>query len=198
MVARLVLLADSAFKYFFCFITVTISVGIVWFSNIWIDYNITFDSLGYLNIEFHITFQYPWKLIKGVDIMPLVKIEILKGKSPEYKKALLDGVHKALVDCFKIPDYDRNQRLYELDRENFEFSSNKTENFVLIELTVFKGRSYEAKKSLYKAIVDNLEKALGIKRTDVLIVIHEPPLENWGVAGGVPASEVDLGFKVDV
>lgn len=130
--------------------------------------------------------------------MPLVKIEIIKGKSLEYKKALLDGVHQALIDSFKIPDSDRMQRLYELEKEDFEISPNKTENFILIELTVFKGRSFEAKKGLYKAIVDNLEKALRIKRTDVLIVINEPSLENWGVAGGQPANEVDLGFKIDV
>lgn len=130
--------------------------------------------------------------------MPLVKIEMLKGKSIEYKKALLDGVHQALVDTLKIPDYDRMQRLYELEKDYFEISSNKTEDFILIELTIFKGRSFETKKNLYKAIVDNLEKALGVKRTDVMIVINEPSLENWGVAGGKPASEVDFGFKIDV
>lgn len=130
--------------------------------------------------------------------MPLVKIEMLKGKTSEYKKTMLDQIHQALVDILKIPDDDRMQRLYELDKENFEMSANKTDDIILIELTIFKGRSYEAKKNLYHAIVDNLHKALGIKRTDVIIVIHEPPLENWGVAGGKPASEVDFGFKIDV
>ncbi|MFB0919352.1 MAG: tautomerase family protein [Oscillospiraceae bacterium] len=130
--------------------------------------------------------------------MPLVKIEVLEGKSPEYKKALLDGVHQALVDALKIPDYDRMQRLYELDKEHFEISSNRTEDFILIELTIFQGRSFKAKKNLYKAIVDNLEKALFIKGTDILIVINEPPLENWGVSGGKPASEIDVGFKINV
>jgi len=67
-----------------------------------------------------------------------MKIEICKGKSPEYKKALLDGVHKALVDCFKIPDYDRIQRLYELDKEKFEISSNKTEERFKVKC-VFRG-----------------------------------------------------------
>lgn len=132
------------------------------------------------------------------NVMPLVKIEMLKGKSPEYKRVLLDGVHQALVDTLKIPDYDRMQRLYELDKEHFEISSNRTEDFILIELTIFEGRSFESKKNLYKAIVDNLEKDLNINRTDVLIVINEPPLENWGVAGGKPASEVDMGFKINV
>lgn len=130
--------------------------------------------------------------------MPLVKVEILKGKSNKFKKTLLDGIHQALVDSWRIPEHDRIQRIYELEKSNFEFPSYKTGNFILIELTVFKGRSYEAKECLYKAIVDNLEKSLEIKRTDVLIVINEPPLENWGTAGGKPASEIDFGFKIDV
>jgi hypothetical protein len=40
--------------------------------------------------------------------------------------------------------------------------------------------------------------ALNVPANDVLIVLHEPPMENWGVDGGTPASEVDVGFKVDI
>lgn len=130
--------------------------------------------------------------------MPLVRIELIKGRTLEYKKALMDGVHRALVDAFAIPEGDRIQRLYELESDAFERSENKTDDFVLVELTVFKGRSAEAKKKLYQAIVENLQASPGIKPSDVLIVIHEPPLENWGVAGGKPASEVDLGFDIHV
>jgi hypothetical protein len=32
----------------------------------------------------------------------------------------------------------------------------------------------------------------------VLIVLHEPPLENWGIRGGQAATDVQLGFKIDV
>lgn len=110
----------------------------------------------------------------------------------------MDGVHKALADCFKIPDGDRIQRLYELDRDNFEIPPNRTEDFILIELTVFKGRSFETKKKLYNSIVENLENLLGVKRTDILIVINELPLENWGIAGGKPACEVNMGYKIEV
>ncbi len=130
--------------------------------------------------------------------MPLVRIEILKGKDPGFKKALLDGVHRALVDALKIPEHDRMQRLYELDPENFERSAGKTENVVLIELTIFKGRSYEAKKKLYSNIAANLAKSPGISPKDVLIVINEPELYNWGVDGGKPASESDLGFDINI
>lgn len=129
--------------------------------------------------------------------MPLVKVEIRKGKSAEYKKALLDGIHQALIDSFKIPKADRIQRLYELDAENFEIAG-KSEDFVLIEFTVFKGRSLDAKRNLYKAVADNLDRSLGIKRTDILIVLNEPPLDNWGVRGCLPASEANLGFDINV
>lgn len=130
--------------------------------------------------------------------MPLVKIEIFKGKTAQYKKAILDGVHSALVQAFKIPDDDRMQRLYELDRENFEVTPTKTEQCTLIEITAFKGRSLEAKKKLYKEIINNLKINPGIDGNDIVIVINEPPLENWGVRGGKPANEVNLGFKIEV
>ncbi|PKL68827.1 MAG: tautomerase family protein [Methanobacteriales archaeon HGW-Methanobacteriales-1] len=130
--------------------------------------------------------------------MPLVKIEILKGYSEEYKKAILDAVHDALVESIKIPDDDRFQRLYELEKENFEFPPNKSEHVTLIEITMFPGRSFDAKKALYQKIVDKLAKNPGIDGEDILIILYEPPMDNWALKGGKPASEVDIGFKIDV
>lgn len=127
--------------------------------------------------------------------MPLVKIEIRKGNSEEFKRSLLEGVHRALVHALKIPDSDRKQRLYELEADNFE---NKTDNAVLIEITMFKGRSFAAKKELYGAITNTLSKNPGIRGEDITIVLNEQPLENWGIRGGKPANEVDIGFKIEV
>ena len=128
---------------------------------------------------------------------PLVKIEIRKGKPKEYKKAILTGLHDALVESVKIPDQDRLQRIYELDEDNFE-SYTKTDNITLIEIILYKGRSKEAKKALYKAINNNLALDPGIDGNDIIIVLIEPPLENWGIRGGKPASEIDLGFNIRV
>ena len=129
--------------------------------------------------------------------MPLVSISICKGRSRQEKKALMDAIHSALVDCFKIPDSDRNQRIIEIEPENFEYPEGKTQNFTIIEMTVFPGRSFDAKKKLYQTIVKDLGR-LDIQPNDILIVLKEPPLENWGIRGGRPANEVDLGFKLDV
>lgn len=132
------------------------------------------------------------------DNMPLVKIEIRKGYSPEYKKAILDGVHQALVDALGIPDSDRFQRIYELDKEDFEYPPDRTRAVTMIQITMFPGRSFEAKKELYQNIIQNLGENPGIDGNDILIILLEPPMENWGIRGGQPASEVDFGFKIDV
>ena len=129
--------------------------------------------------------------------MPLVKVSLLKGKSKEEKKALSDAIHAALMEAFRIPENDRNQRIFEFEPENFDVPEGKTSNYTLIEITTFPGRSLDAKRKLYQTIVQNLNK-LDIQQNDLLIVLKEPPLDNWGVRGGIPASEIDLGFKLDV
>lgn len=129
--------------------------------------------------------------------MPEVRIEVREGRSASEKKALLQAVHSALVEALRIPEHDRIQRLYELSAENFEIPPDKTEMFTLIEVTMFPGRSLDAKRVLYRALVRNLGD-LGVAPDDVFIILREPPMENWGIRGGVPASEVDLGFEVEV
>ena len=113
--------------------------------------------------------------------MPLVKIELLKGKSAEYKKTLLESVHKGLVESLDIEDWDRFQRIIEYDKADFEFPDFKSDNFMIIELTIFPGRSAEQKQNAIAAIKDRLSGALSIDPKDVFIVINDPPRENWSI-----------------
>jgi len=115
--------------------------------------------------------------------MPLVRIEIIKGKSDEYKRKLLDGVHVALVNAIQIGEWDRFQRLYEIEDGLFERSESKTDKFTMIEITMFPGRTKEQKAKIYEEIVRELFERLQIQATDIFIVINEPPNENWGLAG---------------
>lgn len=115
--------------------------------------------------------------------MPLVKINMLKGKSPEYKKSVLESVHNGLVASLGIEDWDRFQRIIEFDKCDFETAPEKTDDFMIIELSLFPGRTREQKKMAIEMITSNLASNLGIKPTDVFIVINEPPLENWGMGG---------------
>ncbi|MGZ7095815.1 MAG: tautomerase family protein, partial [Methanobacterium sp.] len=101
------------------------------------------------------------------------------------------------VESIKIPDNDRFQRLYELEEDNFEYPDTKTDDVTIIEIVMFQGRSIDSKKALYEAITCKLDLDPGIDGDDITIVLHEPPLENWGIRGK-PASEVDLGFNINV
>jgi len=115
--------------------------------------------------------------------MPLVKIEMLKGKSIEYKQTVLDSIHEALVTSLSIEDWDRFQRIIEYDRSAFEFPSFKSDNFMLIELTLFPGRTKSQKSAAISTITRLLADRLALDPGDVFIVINEPPLENWGMGG---------------
>jgi phenylpyruvate tautomerase PptA (4-oxalocrotonate tautomerase family) len=130
--------------------------------------------------------------------MPMVKIEMRAGKPADYKKAILDGVHQALVSAFNILENDRSPKIYEFPPENMEIPPGKSADYMVIEIKAFQGRSLTAKRNLYKNIVSELSKRTGISGNDITIVLNEIPLDNWCVRGGKPASEVDLGFKVNV
>ncbi|HME52099.1 MAG TPA: tautomerase family protein [Candidatus Lokiarchaeia archaeon] len=130
--------------------------------------------------------------------MPIARVDVIAGKSAGYKQALLDGIHDALVHALKIPKDDRNQVLTEHAAGDFERRAGQSDKFTIIEITMFKGRSLDAKRALYQRIVENLKKKPGIEGNDILIVLHEPPLENWGIHGGKAACDVDIGFKIDV
>jgi phenylpyruvate tautomerase PptA (4-oxalocrotonate tautomerase family) len=129
--------------------------------------------------------------------MPLVNISVRQGNSIEFKNSVHRAIHSALVSAFKIPDSDYNQKITEYDKNNWKIPPGKPDTFVMIEIFVFPGRKKETKKKLYEEIVKNLEN-VGINRVDTLILLIEQPLENWGLRGGIPADEVDLGFDTNV
>lgn len=115
--------------------------------------------------------------------MPLVRIEIIKGKDHDYKKKMMDAIHTALVNAIRIEEWDRFQRLYEIEDEFFERSESKTDKFTMIEITMFPGRTKEQKARIFEEVTKELKEQLGIDASDVFIVLNEPPNENWGLAG---------------
>jgi phenylpyruvate tautomerase PptA (4-oxalocrotonate tautomerase family) len=114
---------------------------------------------------------------------PLVRIEIKKGKSKEHKKAILNSIHDALIKSVKIKDTHIFQRIYELDEDSLEVPKSKTSNITLVEIIMFRGRTKETKKALYKAITNNLASNPKIEENDITIVLIETPLENWMIDG---------------
>jgi phenylpyruvate tautomerase PptA (4-oxalocrotonate tautomerase family) len=129
--------------------------------------------------------------------MPLIKISMIEGRTVDERLAVAEAVHKALIVAFKIPVHDKNIRIEEYKKENFILPPGKSDQYVIVEISVFSGRSVEAKRLLYKSIVENLA-ASGIESNDIFILLHEEPLENWGIRGGKAACDIDLGFSTRV
>src|SRR5215207_7698988 len=111
--------------------------------------------------------------------MPNVQISTRAGLSHDQKRALLDAAHAALVVAFKIPDHDRTQRLPEYAPDSFDIPPGKGPQYTVVEMSVFPGRSRDAKRALYREIVTRFETA-GVPAQDVFIVLTENALENWG------------------
>jgi phenylpyruvate tautomerase PptA (4-oxalocrotonate tautomerase family) len=122
--------------------------------------------------------------------MPLVTVTLRKGKSVEFKSAVLSAVHHALV-ASGVPEADRFQRVLELGADDFRFdsaypdaSAQRTDDFVLIEVLLSVGRSVKVKRKILADIIGNLESAPGLHPGNVMVVFKETQWENWAFAGG--------------
>jgi phenylpyruvate tautomerase PptA (4-oxalocrotonate tautomerase family) len=121
--------------------------------------------------------------------MPLVRIDLHKGKQTAYRQAISRIVQESLVSV-GVPKDDRFQVIAEHDAENFVFDPNyldirRTEDLVIIQITWNEGRTVEQKKALYKAIADGLAATLSLRREDVFVSLIEVKRENWSFGNGV-------------
>ena len=128
--------------------------------------------------------------------MPIAKIEVCRARPAHEVEALIEAVYQAQREALKVPEDDRQIRYIEHKPEHFAIPPSKTCDYTFVEILIFPGQTLEAKRNLYRGIVQRFGK-LGIAPTDILIALQEPPMENWGVRG-LPATEVDLGFSLDV
>ncbi len=131
--------------------------------------------------------------------MPSTTIEVRRRYGADEEVAIIDAVHDALVSAFDIPSGDKHVRLISHEPHRFAPSPAlaRPELYTFVAIDCFAGRSVQAKRTLYREIVDRLS-TLGIPPDHVTIVLRESPLENWGVRGGQAACDVDLGFNVNV
>lgn len=127
--------------------------------------------------------------------MPIVRIELRKGKSRDFKRIFIDSVHESMIETLMIPDDDKNIRLIDYESDCFD---SKPPYEYFIEIIMFSGRTKDTKNKLFKSIVDGLQDKLSIIPETVFIVINEQPADNWGIRGGISASDIQLDFKVNI
>jgi len=121
--------------------------------------------------------------------MPLVRIDLAAGKPAEYRKALGDVVHESLVSAIGIPRDDRFQVITEHSAGDLIYDPTylgiqRTDEFVVVQITLSDGRSVDQKRALYAAIADGLHARLHLRREDVFINLLEVRKENWSFGNG--------------
>ncbi len=119
--------------------------------------------------------------------MPLLRIDVVKGRSHEELRTLLQTIHDAMVTAFQVPVRDRYQVLTEHDPshlilEDTGLGFERSDNRILIQVTT-RPRSREAKEKFYALVVENLDK-LGISPEDVAISCVENEDVDWSFGYG--------------
>ena len=130
--------------------------------------------------------------------MPLVHVSLRRGKSAAHRQAVLDGIYRALRATFDVPEEDRFMTITEHDEDNFSYSKSylgiaRSDDLVMIQLTVNNTRTVEKKKALYRAIVENLTADPGLRGEDILINLIEVLPENWSFGNGIAQYAPDKG-----
>lgn len=122
--------------------------------------------------------------------MPLVRIDLIEGKSAEYRKTITDVIYEAMLTTINVPKDDRFQIITEHSANDFIADPNylgikRTPDCVIIQITLNGGRTLEQKKAFYKAIAEGLHERLGMRMEDVFIGLIEVPKENWSFGNGL-------------
>jgi 4-oxalocrotonate tautomerase len=121
--------------------------------------------------------------------MPLVRIDLRKGKDAVYRQKIGRVVYDALVSV-GVPEKDRFQLIAEHQADGFQFDpeylgNHRSEDLVIIQITWNEGRTTAQKQALYKTIADGLHSAVGLRREDVFLNLIEVKKENWSFGNGI-------------
>jgi 4-oxalocrotonate tautomerase len=121
--------------------------------------------------------------------MPLVRISLREGKTEEYRKALADGVHRALVEAMDAPAQDRFQVITEHPARGLIYDPaylgvGRTDNFVMVQITLSTGRKLAQKRKLFQRMAEILAENPGLRKQDLMINLVEVAWENWSFGNG--------------
>ncbi len=122
--------------------------------------------------------------------MPLIRISLLKGKSPAHIRAIADGVHRALIEAYNAPADDRFQIIEQLERDALIYDPDylgvhRTDDVVFIHIVAGNWRDTATKKALYKAIADRLSENPGLRREDVQVILSSNQRDEWSFGNGI-------------
>lgn len=122
--------------------------------------------------------------------MPLTRVSILKGKPPEYRKAILESIYQAMREAFDVPEEDAFMVIDEYEPDNFLYSKSylgieRDDDFVMIQITANNTRTLDKKKAFFARLAQLLGESPGIRPQNVFVNLVEVPKENWSFGNGL-------------
>ena len=120
--------------------------------------------------------------------MPLLKFDIIQGRSDAQVRSLLDTAHEAMVQAFSVPPSDRYQcvtqhRAGELVLEDTGLGYPRSLDVVL--LTVFSRKRTEAQKvEFYRLLAENLQANCALSPDDLIVSLVENADADWSFGRG--------------
>ena len=121
--------------------------------------------------------------------MPLVRIDLLQGRTAEDRRAIADGVHRALVETTGTPADDHFQVLTEHAPGSLIYDAQylgvkRSVAVVFVQITMSFGRKPQQKRQLYRRMAEILAESPGLRSEDLLICLVEVSWENWSFGNG--------------
>ena len=121
--------------------------------------------------------------------MPLVRIDLLEGKTPEYGVQIGQIVARSLSEVLNVPKDDLFQVITAHSKTGLRFDQNylgiqRSDDCIFLQITLNSGRTVEMKQRFYKAVADGLHESLKLRKEDVLINLVDVPKENWSFGNG--------------
>jgi len=136
--------------------------------------------------------------------VPLVRISLIKGKSAAYVRSIADGVHRALVETYDVPENDRFQLIQQHDREEFLYDPDylnihRTDDVIFINIIASRTRDTASKQAFYKALAGILSQDPGLRPEDIMVIFSPNDRDDWsfglGLASYVNDSEHVAGAR---
>ena len=115
--------------------------------------------------------------------MPQTKIYGVDKYLNPIKNQLSIVIHSCFVDALQYPPDKRFHRFFPMDKSDFIFPSDKSQSYLIIEISMFEGRSVDMKKNLINLLIKRISEKFNISPNDLEITIFETPKHNWGVRG---------------
>lgn len=121
--------------------------------------------------------------------MPMTRISLLKGKSPEYLKALSDSLDRALVEAFEVPPNDRFQLIHQHEANEMIFDPHylggpRSDDFTVFAIAAGRPRSDATRAAFFRRLVELLAEAPGMRPEDVMVIITTSESNEWSLSGG--------------